>query len=67
MSCVSLATPGTEACAAVGGALGPLWRKWPATDYWANLVRVGSLAKAVCNIYITSELPITRAESCDNA
>jgi hypothetical protein len=24
-----MATPGTEACAAVGGALGPKWREWP--------------------------------------
>jgi hypothetical protein len=30
MSCVSLATPGTEACDAVGGALRPKWREWPA-------------------------------------
>jgi|SRR6267378_761783 hypothetical protein len=29
MSCVSLATPGTEACDAVGGALRPKWREWP--------------------------------------
>src|SRR6266404_7776134 len=30
MSCVSLATPGTEACDAVGGALRPKCREWPA-------------------------------------
>jgi len=30
MSCVSLATPGTEACDAVGGASRPQWREWPA-------------------------------------
>jgi hypothetical protein len=29
MSCVSLATPGTEACDAVGGALRPQWRERP--------------------------------------
>jgi len=29
---VSLATPGTEACDAVGGALRPEWREWPATE-----------------------------------
>ena len=29
MLCVSLATPGTEACDAVGGALRPKWREWP--------------------------------------
>jgi len=28
-SCVSMATPGTEACDAVGGALRPKWREWP--------------------------------------
>jgi hypothetical protein len=28
-SCVSMATPGTEACDAVGGALGPKWRELP--------------------------------------
>jgi hypothetical protein len=27
--CVSLATLGTEACDAVGGALRPKWREWP--------------------------------------
>src|SRR6059058_4175061 len=30
MLCVSLATPGTQACDAVGGALRPLRREWPA-------------------------------------
>src|ERR1043166_4069911 len=40
----SLATPGTEACDAAGGAFRPQWREWPGTDYWANLVRAGSLA-----------------------
>jgi hypothetical protein len=30
---VSLATPGTEACDAVGGALRPEWREWPATEF----------------------------------
>ena len=29
---VSLATSGTEACDAVGGALRPEWREWPATE-----------------------------------
>jgi hypothetical protein len=29
MSCVSLATPGTEACDAVGGALRSKWTEWP--------------------------------------
>src|SRR5579864_9743496 len=28
MSCVSWATPGTEACDAVGRALRPKWREW---------------------------------------
>jgi hypothetical protein len=28
-SCVSMATPGTEACDAIGGALRPKWREWP--------------------------------------
>src|SRR5216684_1053123 len=32
MVCVSLATPVTEACDAVGGAFRPQWREWPA---WA--------------------------------
>jgi len=27
-SCVSLTTPGTQACDAVGGALRPKWREW---------------------------------------
>jgi hypothetical protein len=35
---VSLATPGTEACDAVGGALRPEWREWPATESYASLV-----------------------------
>ena len=30
MVCVSLATPVTEACDAVGGAFRPQWREWPA-------------------------------------
>jgi hypothetical protein len=30
MLCVSLATPGTEACDAVGGALRPKCGEWPA-------------------------------------
>jgi len=29
-SCVSMATPGTKACDAVGGALRPKSREWPA-------------------------------------
>jgi hypothetical protein len=29
MVCASLATPGTEACDAVGGAFRPQWREWP--------------------------------------
>ena len=28
----SLATPGTEACDAAGGAFGPQWREWPAPE-----------------------------------
>jgi hypothetical protein len=32
MSWVSLATPATEACDAVGGALRPEWREWPALE-----------------------------------
>jgi hypothetical protein len=32
-------------------------------DYWANLVRLGSLANAVCNICITSELPVIASTS----
>ena len=35
----------------------------PGTDYWANLVRAGTLANAaVCNICITSELPVRTPE-----
>jgi hypothetical protein len=57
--CVSLATSETEAYAAKGGAFRPQWREWPRTDYWANLVRAGSMANAaICNIYIASELPL---------
>jgi hypothetical protein len=28
----SLATPGTEACDAAGGAFRPQWREWPAPE-----------------------------------
>ena len=31
MLCVPLATPGTEACDAVGGAFRLEWREWPGT------------------------------------
>jgi len=49
----------TKACDAVGGAFRPQWREWPGRDYWVSLVRAGTLAKAaVCNICITSDLPI---------
>ena len=59
----SLASPGTKACDAVGGAFRSEWRERPRTDYWANLVRAGSLASAaVCNICITSCLLVTRSE-----
>src|SRR6266480_8144194 len=59
MVCVSPATPGTEACDAARGAFRPQWREWPAPDYGANLVRAGTLANAaVCNICITSQLPV---------
>jgi len=33
-----MATPGTEACDAVGGASRPKWREWPETDFWVRLV-----------------------------
>ena len=42
----------------------PERRRWPGTDYWANLVRVGALANAaICNIYITCDLSVIRPES----
>jgi hypothetical protein len=37
MSWVSLATPATEACDAVG-ALRPEWREWPALEIQASVV-----------------------------
>jgi hypothetical protein len=33
MISVSLATPGTEACDAVGGALRPEWREWQGNEF----------------------------------
>src|SRR5882724_348123 len=54
MSCVSLATPGKEACAAAGGAFMPEWREGPGKEYWASLVRGGRLSNtAVCVVCIT--------------
>jgi hypothetical protein len=38
-----LATPKTEACDAVGGALRPKWREWPA----GGIRRVGGLALSI--------------------
>jgi hypothetical protein len=61
MLCVSLATPGTEACDAVGCALRPKWREWPA--WWSR--RVLSERVAFCmllgDVCITADLPETRA------
>jgi hypothetical protein len=33
MVCVSMATPGTEACDAAGGASRPQWREWPGREF----------------------------------
>ena len=64
MVCLVLATPVAKTCDAGGGALRSKRREWPGTDYWANLVRAGTLANAaVCNICITSGLPFTRHQS----
>jgi hypothetical protein len=46
MSCVSLATPGTEACAAVGGAFRPQWREWPEKSVLGESHPNGILANA---------------------
>src|SRR6266851_682754 len=60
MVCLALATPVAKTCDAGGGALRSQRREWPGTDYWANLVRAGTLANAaVRNICITSELLVT--------
>src|SRR5260221_7193267 len=32
MLCLRLATPGTQACDAVGGAFRPEWREWPRSE-----------------------------------
>jgi len=61
MVCLALATPVAKTCDAAGGAFRPHWREWPGRDYWANLVRAGTLANAaVCNICITSPAAISR-------
>src|SRR5882757_697383 len=39
MSCVSLATPGTEGCDAVGGAFRLQWREWPPPFFLSLEVR----------------------------
>src|SRR6266851_9450033 len=57
MVCLALATPVAKTCDAGGGALRSQRRQWPGSDYWANLVRAGTLANAaICNICITCEL-----------
>jgi hypothetical protein len=38
----SLATPGTEACDATGGASRPQWREWPAPGSQVSLVLTAS-------------------------
>ena len=51
MVCLELATPVAKTCDAGGGALRSQRREWPGADYWANLVRAGTLANAgVCNV-----------------
>jgi hypothetical protein len=45
MLCVSLATPETEACDAVGGAFRPEWREWAGRrfpDSFRNLLRTSA-------------------------
>jgi len=42
MVCLALATPGTKACDAAGGALRPQWRVWPAPEFWASLPTTSS-------------------------
>jgi hypothetical protein len=46
MPFVSLATPGTEACDAVGSALRPEWREWPGPEFFGESRLNGTLANA---------------------
>jgi len=63
---VSLATPGTEACDAVGGAFRLQWREWPAKGFLGESRPSAYLANAaVCNICITSCLPLGGNPSTD--
>jgi hypothetical protein len=48
--CVSLATPGTEACDAVGGALRPEWREWPGNEFSACTVVASPGKDAICHV-----------------
>src|ERR1700676_2769357 len=61
MVCASLATPGTEACDAVGGAFRPQWTEWPSSEYWTSSVVRAEVAlrmplSALCVRYVYSFL-----------
>ena len=61
MPYVSLATPGTEACDAVGGAFRPQWTEWPSSEYWTSSVVRAEVAlriplSALCVRYVYSFL-----------
>ncbi len=54
-----MATPGTEACDAVGGALRPKWREWPSQAIRRVLPeRVAFWHAAGRALCITSVLPL---------
>jgi hypothetical protein len=51
-----MATPGTEACDAAGGALRPKWRESPSGAIGGSYPSGWSLHSAGCALCITSEL-----------
>src|SRR6266478_7474580 len=59
-SCVSMATPGAKACDAVGGALRPKWRKWPARGIGRGLSERVTFGMPLAALFAL------RLESCDS-
>jgi hypothetical protein len=56
----SPATPGTEACGAVGGALGRSGGEWPSRAIRRDPIRAGGLWHSASCACITSGLPVNQ-------
>src|SRR6266478_10041148 len=63
MVCASLATPGTEACDAVGGAFRLQWREWPSSEYWTSSVVRAEVALRIALTSFGSKVPTSSEQS----